>query len=56
MGEQKGPKRNRLVRSAGVEPATCPLGGGRSIQMSYERNSLRRDILIFFYSKTKSLK
>ena len=26
-----------MARLAGVEPATCPLGGGRSIQVSYKR-------------------
>ncbi len=25
-----------MVGSAGFEPATCRLGGGRSIQLSYE--------------------
>jgi hypothetical protein len=33
-----------LVPSAGLEPATFPLGGGRSIQMSYEGIMPRRAV------------
>ena len=29
-------KKKSMVGSAGFEPATCRLGGGRSIQLSYE--------------------
>lgn len=28
----------KMVRSEGIEPPTCRLGGGRSIRLSYERN------------------
>lgn len=31
--------KKRLVRSAGVEPATFAFGGQHSIQLSYERTS-----------------
>ncbi len=29
--------KEKMVRSEGIEPPTCRLGGGRSIRLSYER-------------------